>query len=1121
MFKRLTATAILLFMITIVTMAQSKVSGTVVFASDGEPLIGAAVEVVGTKTKTVTDMNGKFTLNVPAGKKIKVSYVGCKPMTLTAKNGMKISMEDDSKEMTEVVINGFQQMDKRMFTGASTKVDADKVMLSGEGDVSRSLEGRVAGVQVTNVSSTFGAAPKIRVRGATSIYGNSKPLWVIDGVIFEDNVDVSADELSSGDAKTIISSAVAGLNSDDIESFTVLKDGSATSIYGARAMAGVIVITTKKGQKGHARVGYTGEFSSHLRPNYRNYNIMNSQENMSLYREMEDKGWLSLENIVNSRESGIYGYMFQQLRKYDSATGLFGLPNTQAARNAYLQAAEMRNTDWFDILFRNSFSQNHSVSISMGGEKSQSYFSMSLMDDNGIYVNRGDVRRYTFNGNTSYDILKNLTVKLAAQGTHISQETPGTLNKTTDVVTGEVRRDFDINPFSYALNTSRCLDPNFNYTRFYSPFNILDELDRNYQEIDRNELMFRGELEYKPIKSITLSGLMSTRMTRSKTIHHVMDDSNQANAYRAGTDATDDNSTIRYSNPLLYTDPDDEEAIPVSILPKGGIKYQKDNNMNSYNFRFNAAYNNVWNDKHTLNAMIGTEYTTVHREEVNWTGWGYQYYNGGITYTPYIWLKMYNEENTEYFGDSWNQNNTLAYYGTATYNFDQRYTLSGTLRYEGTNRLGKATKSRWLPTWNVSGSYDIMGEHFMESIREKGNLSALRLRGSYSLTADTGPAWVTNATTIYHTENVWRPSKEAQESQIYISQIANTELTFEKKHEANVGFELAFLRDRIALNFDAYWRNNFDLIGTTYTQGAGGAISKMANVADMKARGAEIGLSTINVKNKFFTWSTDFIYSLAKNKITNLKTDGRVIDLVTATGYGIEGYPCRALFSYQFTGLNEEGIPMHINELGKETIGDINMQETENLTDFLKYEGSIDPTWYGSLNNTFSFDMNKWGKLNLDVFITYSGGNVIRMDHTFSYTYSDLKTFPREFKNRWMMSGDENVTTIPTIASKSQVDRYGSYELSTAYNAYNYSTERVAKGDFIRLKEIALTYSMPNQLLKKTKFLSSVSMKLAATNLCLLYADKKLNGNDPEFVNAGGVASPMTRQITGTLRLGF
>ena len=1116
--KRLTMFLTCLFMSLGMVYAQQKITGTV-FEDNGEPCIGATVMIQGTKLGTKTDLDGNFSINVQEGKKLVISYVGMITQTVKAKDGMKITLQPDATQLQEVVAVGMMKQDKRLFTGASSKIDADKAKLAGMADVSRSLEGRVAGVQVTNVSGTFGASPKIRVRGATSIYGNSKPLWVIDGVIYEDNVDVSADELASGDAKTLISSAVAGLNSDDIESFTVLKDGSATSIYGARAMAGVIVITTKKGSKGRASVNYTGEFTTRLKPSYRDYNIMNSQEIMGVYKEMANKGWLSLESLANAEDTGVYGYMYQQLRKFDPTTGTFGLENTEAARNKYLQAAEFRNTDWFDLLFSNSIQQNHSVSVAGGTDRSQSYFSMSLMNDPGQYVSASKVRRYTFNGNTSYEILKNLTAKLAAQGSFRNQEAPGSLNQSVDVVTGEVKRDFDINPFSFAMNTSRCLDPNINYTRFYSPFNIFDELQNNYNDIDVKELMFRAELEYKPIKTVTLTGLISTRLSSTRRQHNVMDGSNQANAYRAGVNQQDDNSTIRNSNPLLYTNPDDELALPEAILPEGGIKYEYSDKMRSNNYRFMAEYRDVYNEKHVVNALFGSELSTVRRTPTTWTGWGYQYNNGGIVYTPYLWLKQRNEENTDYFSESFTQTNTLAYYAQAVYSYDQRYTINGTFRYEGTNRLGKERSSRWLPTWNISGSYDITNEPFMK--KTENWLSQLKLRASYSLTADTGPSYVTNARAIYKTKNTWRPYTSAAESQIYISDLANSQLTYEKKHEFNIGVDLGFLRDRIAINFDAYWRNNYDLIGATFTQGCGGQIQKMANVADMESHGLEVGISTVNVQTPKFKWTSDLIYSLAKNEITTLQTSSRAVDLVSGQGYALEGYPVRSIFSYKFAGLNNEGLPMVYNEKGIKTVGDVNFQETENLEDFLIYEGPSDPTWYGSFNNSFSFNDSKLGKLNLDVFITYSGGNVVRLDPVFSYAYSDLSALPREFKNRWMMSGDENVTNIPVIASRNQVDRYGSNALRTAYNAYNYSEARIAKGNFVRLKEISVTYTFPQGLLKSTKLLSTASIKLSATNLCLLYADKKLNGQDPEFINAGGVASPITKQFTATVRLGF
>ena len=255
--------------ISIGLFAQSRVTGVVISGDDDEPLIGATVSVKGKPSiATATDLDGNFVLNVPsANSTLEVKYVGMKTVEVKASTSpLKIVMESNAQQLGEVVVTGMSKMDKRLFTGATTKIDAEDARLTGVADISRSLEGRAAGVSVQNVSGTFGTAPKIRVRGATSIYGNSTPLWVVDGVVLEDAVEVSADDLSSGDATTLISSAIAGLNADDIESFQILKDGSATSIYGARAMAGVIVVTTKKGKAGTTTLNYTGEFTLRLKP---------------------------------------------------------------------------------------------------------------------------------------------------------------------------------------------------------------------------------------------------------------------------------------------------------------------------------------------------------------------------------------------------------------------------------------------------------------------------------------------------------------------------------------------------------------------------------------------------------------------------------------------------------------------------------------------------------------------------------------------------------------------------------------------------------------------------------------------------------------------------------------
>ena len=296
--KRLTMFLTCLFASLSMVFAQQKITGTV-FEDTGDPCIGATVMIQGTKLGTKTDLEGNFSLNVAEGKKLVISYVGMITQTVKAKDGMKVTLQPDATQLQEVVAVGMMKQDKRLFTGATTKVDAEKAKLSGVADATRSLEGRVAGVSVQNVSSTFGTAPKIRVRGATSIYGSSSPLWVVDGVIMEDAVKVSSDDLSSGDAQTLIANAIAGLNADDIESFQILKDGSATSIYGARAMAGVVVITTKKGRAGHSSINYTGEFTYRMKPSYSEYNICNSQEQMGIYKEMASKGWLEFSALAD------------------------------------------------------------------------------------------------------------------------------------------------------------------------------------------------------------------------------------------------------------------------------------------------------------------------------------------------------------------------------------------------------------------------------------------------------------------------------------------------------------------------------------------------------------------------------------------------------------------------------------------------------------------------------------------------------------------------------------------------------------------------------------------------------------------------------------------------------
>lgn len=1088
------------------TAQTQTVTGVVISEEDGQPVIGASVLVKDTQLGTITGIDGDFKLtNVPSSAKtLVISYIGMQTLEVAIKENIKVSMKVDAEMLDEVVITGMQKMDKRLFSGAATKLSADDVKMDGIAEISRALEGRAAGVSVQNVSGTFGTAPKIRVRGATSIYGSSTPLWVVDGVIMEDVTEVDADALSSGDAETLISSAIAGLNADDIESFDILKDGSATSIYGARAMAGVIVVTTKKGKAGTNKISYTGEFSMRLVPSYNNYNIMNSQEQMGIYREMEKAGYLNLASTYRASDSGVYGKMFHLINSYDPLTGKFGLPNTLEARNQYLQEAEYRNTDWFSELFDNSISQNHAISMSSGTDKASYYTSLSIMSDPGWYK-QSEVKRYTANINALYNISKNLTVNLIGNGAYRKQKAPGTLSQSVDVVSGEVRRDFDINPYSYSLNTSRALDSKEYYVRNYAPFNIMNELENNFINLDVVDLKFQGEVKWKPISKVELSALGAYKFSTTTQAHEIRDYSNQAWAFRAMDDAT-----MRDANPWLYTDPDNANSLPVSVLPVGGFYRETKYSMNSYDFRSTISYNDVYNDDHIVNFFGGMEINSVDRKRTWFNGVGMQYDMGMLPSYDYLYFKQGNEEGSDYYTVSETRSRSASFFGNINYSYQGKYSLNGTMRYEGTNKLGKSRSARWLPTWNISAAWNMHEEKFFESLRPA--LSNFTLRASYSLTADRGPASVTNSHVVIKAYNPWRPFNGVNESGLQIYDLENSELTYEKKHELNIGAEIGFLNNRINLAADWYQRDNYDLIGIINTMGVGGQITKYANVASMKSHGIELTLSTRNIVTKDFKWNTDFIFSNAKNEVTELESNSRVIDMITGTGFTMAGYPVRSLFSMDFQGLNDEGLPTFINEKGEVTISDINFQERDNK-DHLVYEGPTDPTITGSLGNIFTYK-----NFRLNVFMTYSFGNVIRLDPVFSNRYSDLDAMPKEFKNRWTAAGDELVTNIPVIADSRQ-NTNDSY-LRYAYNAYNYSTARVAKGDFIRMKEISLSYDFPKAWLEPLK-ISDLSLKLQATNLFLIYSDDKLNGQDPEFYNTGGVAAPVPKQFTLTVRLGI
>jgi TonB-linked SusC/RagA family outer membrane protein len=1086
---------------------QMQVKGKVTSSDNKDGLPGVSVSIKGTTRGTITNSNGEYAIDVEPGVVLVFSFVGYLPMEMkvTSETLMNVELQIDSKMLGEVTVvsTGYQEMDKRLFTGSAVMLDAEDFKTDGTTDVTRMLQGRAAGVSVQNVSGTFGAAPKIRIRGATSITGDNKPLWVVDNVVLEDVVNISAEQLTTGDPNTLIGSSVAGLNADDIESLTVLKDASATALYGARAKDGVIVIKTKRGRVGKPQVSYTGNFSTYLKPTYDNFNILNSADQMSVYAEMERKGLLNHSVMSMLPNGGVYKKMYDIINdSYNEETDQFELLNTPEERRAYLQRYALANTDWFDQLFKNSFVQEHSIGVSSGTDVSQLYFSASYFNDNGWTI-ADNVDRYTLNARGNFKLSEKISFGLTANGSSRTQRVPGTVTREVNVVEGRYNRDFDINPFSYALNTSRVLtayDQNGNleyFTRNYAPFNIIQEVNTNYIDLNLLDLRLQGDFNYQITKGLKYSFVGAVRDVRTTTEHKVEEESNMAEAYRA-----DGTQVIRQNNKFLYYNPDFPNLDPVVVLPEGGFYNRSDDQMRSYYLKNQFDWNHTFGSNHHVMIIAGQEIRMVDRQNSYANGYGYQFNKGGLAFTDYLIVKQLLEGNFNYFGMGYTRERYASFYAGANYSWKDKYIFNTTVREDGSNRLGESRTARWLPTWNVSAAWNVDTEPFMENVRV---IDFFTLKAGYGLTANVGNA--TNSSVVYRSSNTQRPHLDETEAQIIIEGLENQDLTWEKQYELNVGLSAGFFK-KLTFMLDFYKRNHFDLISVIKTSGIGGEPYKAINYADMKSHGMDLTLGATVINRGKFNWTTNFVYSYNKSRITDLKNLPRIYNLVFQDGGAQQGYPVRGLFSIDYQGLNSQtGVPTFIDHDGNLS-SNVYLQSLN--TQYLKYEGSVDPTFTGGFANNFTYR-----NFTLSVFLTYQGGNKIRLNPAFKSSYSDLDAMPREFLDRWVIPGDEAYTDIPSIPDLTNLAVLGE---TYPYNAYNYSSARVADGAFVRVRTLSLSYAIPARAIGRTPF-TSASIGVTGTNLWLLYADKKLYGQDPEFFSSGGVALPVPKQITLSVKL--
>ena len=917
----------------------------------------------------------------------------------------------------------------------------------------------------------------VSMRQATSVKSVYYPLWVIDGVIYKEDKNFNVADLASPEAKRLIAAALPGLSESDIQSFQVINDASATALYGQRALGGVISVRTSKAGQGTNSFTYQAELTYRAIPSYREFNILNSQDQMAVFNEMANGKSLDNEAVFIASRYGVYGYLYNSIYNYNDLTGEYGVLNTDAGRAAYLRAAELRNTNWFKELFQHSIRHQHTLTFSTGTQKANYYASLNANLDPG-WNKYENSQTYSFNFNADFRPFKGWSFGIRSTASY-----------------GKVHYGGDWRPGSYAPTASRTLDPNTFYAYDYTPFNIKHELQHNTRDYKTANLSLQATIDWQPITQLRLSALGALRYRDQYGVTDRDEHSNAAEVYRNIS-----KSIIRSYSDYLYKPLDDPTALPQIVMPYGGIRNSQNIIDERYDGQIKAHYNDTFgsNGEHSLSAVAGLEVFEERHLNEWFDAYGVNYNLGYLTtYSPLLFTNLRNK-GKQYYEIRPTLNRGVSLVGNVDYTLLGRYRVNASYRREGTNQFGRARTIRYIPTWNVGGNWSIDQESFFPKLKP---LSSLSMSLSYGMSG-TIP-YVHNALPRLKTLLPFFGDANLIEPGVYIDEPANYDLTYEKMYELNWGLNFGLFDERISAGITLFNRQGRDLIDQVFPQGTGGFVDYLyGNVAQMSAKGIELSLTTQNIRTRDFSWSTSITYSRNTNKVTRLNTSPSVKNLTDEKGAARQGYPLNSLFSIPFYKLDENGHPRFFLPDGADVLPDgrhITSPKTgEQVSwtasqpeeiNYLVYSGTRTPTDQGGINNSFSFK-----NFRLGVYVYYSFGGVKRLPEQFATKYNDHQVMGKEFNRRWLRAGDEERTNVPVIATDAH--RQANPYLSNAYTNYNKSDVRVAKTDYVQLRDISLSYTVPKSFVDRLR-LSSLSLKLQASNVALLYADKKLNGALP------------------------
>ncbi len=1067
-------------------------------------LPGVTVRLEGTTVGTATNSMGVFTLMLPVREGfLEFSFVGFKNKRVRfteTSDSLNVVLEEDLKEIGEVVVTGYQQIDKRHLTSAVNTVKMDDIDVPGSNRIDMMLEGRIPGLTFMQNTGQVGAAPKLRIRGTSTILGSQEPVWVVDGIIQQDPVNVDPAQLNDLDFVNLLGNAISGLNPNDIERIDVLKDASATALYGARAANGVIVITTKMGKIGAPTVSYSMSGTFTQRPRYtdRGFYMMNSKERVDVSRELMEMG--VRYNGVYDGISDWIGYEKAYLDYFMDSSISYDEFKRQS------QWYETMNTDWLKILTKDVFSHNHSLSISGGSQDVRYYASIGYADEQGN-VKGEENKRYSS------------ALKLTATYDKFSAQFG--INGS---VTNKKYNPDELNVMSYAHSMNRAIPlygEDGEYWRYkkdgsmYSQFNIVDEMKNSSRYIDQYSVSITGQLQYKFTEDFKLIGTGSYQFNYTNEEEWFGEDSNHTALLRA--------------NQSKYA----------STCPFGGTLKTITTKNNSYTLRLQADYSKYlgMERQHFTNVMLGyelssTEYNGV-AEEVR----GY-YKDRGKTFPTYT-INQPADFEAYYAYHRWNANNNPVYtdqltnlmsgFLTLTYGYDDRYILNFNARADWSNAFGSRSNEKLFPVWSISGRWNISND----VLKDIDWIENLALRLSYGLQ---GNMMNNQPTRLIIKKGDYNETLGGFASTI--GAYPNPNLKWEKTHSYNVGLDFSFLHGKINGSFAFFYKKTKDAFLSKKVASQNGITNYVVNAGDVENKGVELALYFTAIDNALsgkggkrgFVWRIDPQIGQTLNKLVNtainknnktLQDEITVKDLLDGNAY-IAGTPLNTFYSYRFNGLDKMGIPTFKgleDELKDELIEKYNEMALSDKKDVwmevLGESGTRVPTLQGGLNNYIAYR-----NFSLSFNLAYSIGNKIRMFKLCSGDYSAVNPKPhnnlrKEFVNRWRGPGDEKNTNIPGIrtsltAQGNSADvaldygwwrGYSAWTPITSTNAskyelYDYSDLRVVRGDYLRLQSLSFRYVFDKELIQKVG-MTSAYISLSATNLFTI-CDKKLKGQNPE-----------------------